>query len=249
VILLDDAGPAVRLLLADGTDRDDILTGLTPARRLALTNARLTAVAQAHLDDLQCAQRRAVAHGDAERIRIERDLHDGAQQRLVSVLLHLSLAQAQVEAPVGRAALVRAQAEVQQALARLRQLSRGPFPTVLTDEGLHAALEDLTLDAAVPTRLTVHGDLTGDGDVARAAFAAVRSALPDAGSAAPGSAAEVAVSRMDGQLRIRVEVSPPPVGSDLPPDVTDRVGAVGGSCSVTVGTASLTTTVVIPCAS
>jgi signal transduction histidine kinase len=248
VVLPDSAGPAVRLLLADGTDPAEVLAGLTPARRLALTNARLTAVARARLADLQAAQRRAVSHGDSERIRIERDLHDGAQQRLVSAMLHLGSAEAHA-APVRRIELARARDEVQQALARLRHLTQGPFPAVLTDEGLLAALEDLALDSPVPVRLTVHGDVDADGDAARAAYAVVAATLPGAGTGAPGASAEVTATQADGLLRIRVAVSPPPDAPDLPPEVADRVGAARGSHSVTVGTASTTTTVVIPCGS
>src|SRR3712207_6849347 len=93
LVLSAPAGPAVRLLLPPGVAPGEVVAGLTPARRLMLVNARLTAEARARLRELQASQRRAVATRDAERTRIERDVHDGAQQRLVSAMFHLSLAQ------------------------------------------------------------------------------------------------------------------------------------------------------------
>ena len=92
VVLSDASGPVLRLLLARRADQGEVLAGLTPATRLALRNAQLAAVASARLAEVQASQRRVVATSDAERRRIERDLHDGAQQRLVSVAFHLRVA-------------------------------------------------------------------------------------------------------------------------------------------------------------
>ena len=92
VVLSDASGPVLRLLLARRADQGEVLAGLTPATRLALRNAQLAAVASARLGEVQASQRRIVATSDAERRRIERDLHDGAQQRLVSVAFHLRVA-------------------------------------------------------------------------------------------------------------------------------------------------------------
>ncbi len=79
-------------MLARPADKGEVLAGLTPATRWALRNAQLAAVARARLAEVQASQRRIVAASDAERRRIERDLHDGAQQRLVSVAFHLRVA-------------------------------------------------------------------------------------------------------------------------------------------------------------
>src|SRR4029077_18962973 len=92
VVLSGESGPILRLLLAGRADQQEALAGLTPAAWLALRNAQLAAVVKARLADVQASQRRVVAMSDAERRRIERDLHDGAQQRLVSVAFHLRVA-------------------------------------------------------------------------------------------------------------------------------------------------------------
>jgi len=84
VELVDGAGPLARLLVRPGGDHRDVIASLTPATQLALCNAQLAAVAKARLLDVQESRRRIVEAGDGERRRIERDLHDGAQQRLVS---------------------------------------------------------------------------------------------------------------------------------------------------------------------
>ena len=103
VVLSDESGPVLRLLVARGTDQGDLLAALTPATRLALQNAQLSAVAKARLADVQASQRRVVATSDSERRRIERDLHDGAQQRLVSVAFHLKVALSGADPSTSRA--------------------------------------------------------------------------------------------------------------------------------------------------
>jgi signal transduction histidine kinase len=111
---------------------------LSSAARLALEHERLQAAARKQLADLQASRARLVATGDAERRRIERDLHDGAQQRLVSVAISLGLA-----ARAGDEELAWAQGELTAAVAELRELAHGIYPAVLGEEGLAAALETL----------------------------------------------------------------------------------------------------------
>jgi len=132
VVLSDSSGPVLRMLLAPGAEAGDVLARLTPARRLALANARLTAAARAHLADLQASQHRAVYRADVERRRIERDLHDGAQQRLVSASFYLSAARARV-GPHDVAALDARSAELRDTLTHLRSITHGMFPDVLAD--------------------------------------------------------------------------------------------------------------------
>ena len=153
--LRDAAGPVVRLPIAGPAAGVDVMSALTPATLLALRNTQLAAVAKARVADVQVSQRRVVAASDSERRRIERDLHDGAQQRLVSASFHLSLARNRL--PRDEPALVRAESAVTDALANLRTIAHGIFPTVLADEGLEAALEDLVAVAHVPTTFTVRG--------------------------------------------------------------------------------------------
>jgi signal transduction histidine kinase len=121
-------------LLDDPALRDE----LSSAARLALEHERLQAAARNQLADLRASRSRLVAAGDAERRRLERDLHDGAQQRLVSVAISLGLA-----ARAGDAELAWAQRELTTAVAELRELAHGIYPAVLSEEGLAAALETL----------------------------------------------------------------------------------------------------------
>ncbi|HEX5618089.1 MAG TPA: sensor histidine kinase [Solirubrobacteraceae bacterium] len=102
--------------------------------------------------DLRTSRERILEAADAERRRIERDLHDGAQQRMVAVAVTLGLAQAQMESnPQGAAQLIQqAREEAQLAVKELRELARGIHPAVLSDHGLEAALEALATRAPVP---------------------------------------------------------------------------------------------------
>jgi signal transduction histidine kinase len=157
IVLSDESGPMLRLLLAGRADRGQALAGLTPASWLALRNAQLAAVVKAQLADVQASQRRVVAMSDAERRRIERDLHDGAQQRLISVVFHLRVTLRRVD-PATAAPLTGTEARIHDALAHLRQLAHGIFPSVLADEGLEAALEELLAASDIPAALAVQAD-------------------------------------------------------------------------------------------
>jgi signal transduction histidine kinase len=142
---------------------DEGTTGeVVQAARLALDNERLHAEREAQLRELRESRRRIVATADRERRSLERDLHDGAQQKVLALALTLRLAR--LRSSTGDASSVRlseAEDEVATALAELRTVARGLFPTELADEGLEAALESftestpnpITIDALVPDRL------------------------------------------------------------------------------------------------
>jgi len=106
-------------------DDPGLVEQIAAAARLALDNERLQAQVRAQLEDLRASRARIVERGDAERRRLERDLHDGAQQRLVSLALSLRLARLGGDADPDVAALEQAEAEVRQALEELRGLARG----------------------------------------------------------------------------------------------------------------------------
>src|SRR5215218_8468765 len=110
---------------------------------------------RARVDDLRDARQRIIAAADAERRRIERDLHDGAQQHLVAVALTLSLAESQLKSDPASAArlIAKAREEAQLAIKELRDLARGIHPAVLSDRGLGPALEALATRAPVPGRI------------------------------------------------------------------------------------------------
>jgi signal transduction histidine kinase len=173
------------------------------------------------LEDLRQSRARIVAAADAERRRLERDLHDGAQQKLVALALSLQLTQLKSADPATASRLGEARAEIARALAELRSVAHGLYPVELADEGLTAALEALRESA--PVQLTVASTVDGrlPEPVESAAYFAVLRCLVGVSS--------VSIRRIDGTLRVDVETC------DRPRDlaaVEDRVGALGGSVAV-----------------
>ena len=250
VVLSDKSGPMLRLLLARRADQEQALAGLNPAAWLALRNAQLAAVVKARLADVRASQRRVVAMSDAERRRIERDLHDGAQQRLVSVAFHLRVALRDVS-PATAAQLTGTEARIHDALAHLRQLAHGMFPSVLADEGLEAALEELLVASDIPATLDVQiGDV--GAAAAMAAYATVATALGSVGHPSAATRARISAIQDRETLTVRVEVQAGrrAAGSAVFSEVADRVGALGGRFTLS-GTPENGTvvTAVIPCAS
>jgi signal transduction histidine kinase len=133
-------------------DDPDLTNEVAAAARLAFENERLQAELRAQLEHLRTSRARVVAQGDAERRRLERDLHDGAQQRLVGLSLQLGLARSRLGSQgdsVLLAQIDEAEAELKTALDELRELAHGLFPALLAKEGLAAALEALTEEAPV----------------------------------------------------------------------------------------------------
>jgi signal transduction histidine kinase len=250
VVLSDESGPMLRLLLAGRADQQEALAGLTPAAWLALRNAQLAAVVKARLADVQASQRRVVAMSDAERRRIERDLHDGAQQRLVSVAFHLRVALRGVD-PATAAPLMSTAARVHDALAHLRQLAHGIFPSVLANEGLEAALDELLAASDVPATLDIQVGNVG-ADAAMAAYAAVAAALANVGHPSAATQAWISAVQDSDTLTVRVEVhagSRTTVAAAFS-EVADRVGALGGRFTLSSTPEDETVvTAVIPCAS
>jgi signal transduction histidine kinase len=248
-IVISDAGrPALRLEVPGGEDAGEILATLTPATMLALQNARLAAVSRARLADVRASQRRIVDASDTERQRIERDLHDGAQQRLVGASFQLSLARARL-ATDGET-LSRAEASVHEALERLRILGHGIFPATIATEGLGAALEDLARAADLPTKLEIR-ELGPEleRDVALAAYAVVSTALAQAGRLPGSVSTEVGAALRDGTLALRVQlIGGTGLEQDDLVDVADRVGALGGHLDVEPIDGGVAITAVMPCA-
>jgi signal transduction histidine kinase len=216
-------------------DQRALVEAAGAAARLALENARLNA---------QLA--RVVASGDAERRRLERDLHDGAQQRLLSVGLALQLSRADPDR------LADAEAELRAALRELRDLARGLHPAILTDAGLPAAIAGVADRAPLPVRATVARERF-PAAVERAAYFVVCEALANVAKHAQARSATVAVERSDGRLVVQVSDDgrggADPAGGGLQ-GLRDRVGALDGRFSVAAGPGGGTTIrAEIPCAS
>ena len=199
--------------------------------------ARLDAELRARLEELRASRARLVQAGDAERRRLERDLHDGAQSRLVALALMLGQVQRRVGGDAEAAALLdRARGELNTSLGELRELARGIHPPALTERGLGPALRGLAARAPVPVALDAGGDERLPQPVEIAAYYIVAEALTNVAKYARATEASVAVRRTDG--RVTVEISDDGVGgadagagSGLR-GLGDRVAALDGSLAV-----------------
>jgi signal transduction histidine kinase len=185
------------------------------------------------VDDLRDARQRILAAADEERRRIERDLHDGAQQRLVAVTLTLRLAESRLVSDPASAAQLLAQAreEAQLAIDELRELARGIHPALLSDRGLRAALEALATRAPVPVQISgVPPDRLRER-VEACAYFVTAEALTNVAKYANATEAFVELSLEDGCLRLQVRDDgvggADPSGGGLR-GLRDRVEAVDG---------------------
>jgi signal transduction histidine kinase len=161
---------------------------------------------RSRVDDLRDARQRILTAADEERRRIERDLHDGAQQRLVAVTLTLRLAQSRIETDPGGAAELVAQAreEAQLAIQELRELARGIHPALLNDRGLGAALEALATRAPVPVQINGVPSERLCQRVEACAYFVTAEALTNVAKYANASEAFVDLSIEDHCLRLQV---------------------------------------------
>ena len=185
-------------------------------------------------EELEASRQRIVAAGDAARRKLERNLHDGAQQRLVSLSLSLRLAQNQVaKSPVRAEELLEAsREELMQALEELRELARGIHPAVLTDRGLEAALEALAGRAALPVEIDCIPDVELPPPVEAAAYYVVSEALANITKYAGASAVKVSIGQVDGYALVEVVDdgvggADPTRGSGLS-GLSDRVASLNG---------------------
>jgi signal transduction histidine kinase len=232
-------GRQVAALVYDTSLDDDpeLVEAAQAAAATALENWELHAEVQAHLAELRESRERIIAAGDAERRRIERNLHDGAQQRLVLLAMQMSTIQRQIRAdPASAEQLVTSAGnELARSLAELRELARGLHPAAL-DHGLDVALEALTVSSAVPTTVEMEPGPRMPEPVALAAYFVTSEALTNVAKYARATCATVRVTRPQGQ--VVVEVTDDGVGGADPTRGTglrglrDRVEALGGSLRV-----------------
>jgi signal transduction histidine kinase len=210
----------------------------TEARLAGFTELAATAIANAEAQAALTASRaRVVAAADAARRRIERDLHDGAQQRLVSLGLQLRMAQA---APPGSGQLVQwlggVAAEVAEVREELREIARGLHPAILAEGGLRPAVKALARRSAVPVELDVKVEGRLSEPVELAAYYVVAEALTNTAKHAHASVAEVQVAISRGVLHVRVRDDGRGgaefgLGSGLV-GIKDRAEALGGRISL-----------------
>jgi signal transduction histidine kinase len=203
------------------------------ATRLAVDNERLQAEVLAQLDDLRASRARIVETGDAERRRLERDLHDGAQQRLLALSYDLRLARAAVEADGDRGLatlLASAGDEAKAALGELRELAHGIYPAILAEAGLASALATLAEEAPLPVELREVPSERYSTPVETAAHVTVSEAIGDAAGRG-ATFVSVVVAREDERLVVQIS-DDAAAGTSTLLHIADRVGALGGSLEV-----------------
>ena len=237
---IEHAGHRVAAIVHDASlcAQPDLVRRAGAALALALENERLEAALKARVAELRDSRARMVRAADAERRRLERNLHDGAQQRLVGLSVRLRLATSQVgsDSEQARRMLEECVEETQTTIADLRELARGIHPAVLSDRGLRPAL------AALATRSPVHVELeVPEGErlepgVEAGAYFVVAEALTNVVKYAEASHAHVTVRRDDGRLWVEVRDdgvggADPCAGSGLR-GLWDRVGALDGRIEV-----------------
>ena len=246
----DGTGQAVTMLERDGVQEAAIIhdailledpgliASVASAMRLAVENDRLTGEVEAQLQEVRASRTRIVEAGDRERRRIERDLHDGAQQRLISLSLELRVARSKLgEAadPEVRRSLDRAADEAQAALVELRDLALGIHPLILTEGGLGEAIESLADRTSVDVSVDIGSERYSPA-VEGAAYFVISEALANVTKYAKATTATVRVRGLSDHMTIEVSDdgiggADPRTGSGLR-GLADRLAALDGTITV-----------------
>jgi signal transduction histidine kinase len=220
---------------------EKLLSDLAHQAGLVLKNVGLTADLQARLEELRASRQRLVAAQDDERRRLERNLHDGAQQNLVAIKVKLGLAEmmSAKDPEKARELISSLKTDTDEALETLRDLARGIYPPLLADKGLVAALESQARKATVP--VTVEGDGVGryPQEIEAAIYFCVLEALQNVQKYAAATGAAVRLSDVGGQLHFQVhddgagfDQGSVVKGAGLT-NMDDRLDALGGDLSIT----------------
>ncbi len=237
--LIDREGAHLAVLVHDPalSDEPELLDAVTAAAGIAIENGWLHVELAARLEELRGSRSRVIEAGQKERQRLERDLHDGAQQRLIALSLEMSLLEERLgDDPEARARLAAARREIAASLAELREVSHGLHPTVVSAHGLAVALEQLAARAAVPVRLTVNVASRLPEALEVAAYYLVSEGLANVGKYARATSASVEVTRRRDDVLVEV-VDDGIGGADESQGsglrgLADRVEALGGRLRV-----------------
>src|SRR3954452_4560917 len=250
-------GRELAMLVYDASLEDDpeLVAAVAAAAAVALDDARLHAESEDRLAELRASRERIVAAGDAERRRLERNLHDGAQQRLVVVALQLRMIERRIDTdPAAAKRLVTsAGEELSKSLEDLRELARGLHPSVL-NHGLKAALDSLASRSTVPTTVSFNATARLPEPVELAAYFVACEALANVAKYAHATKASVRVSRRDGVAVIEIADdgvggADETAGTGLQ-GLADRVAALDGTLRIlSPGGAGTVVTADLPCAS
>lgn len=211
---------------------EKLLHDLAAQAGLVLRNVGLTQQLLLRLEQLRASRQRLVRAQDEERRRLERDLHDGAQQHLVALKLQLALARS---APTPEV-LAELEARADEALKTMRELARGIYPPLLQDRGLSAALEAQARRASIPVEVSSAGLDRYPQEVEAAIYFCVLESLQNVQKHSSASRAQVELAERDGLLTFEVRddgvgFSAPPDGSGLT-NLRDRLEALGGDLRV-----------------
>jgi signal transduction histidine kinase len=238
--IVEREGETIAALIHDPalSENSELVQSVCAAAALTLENARLQAELRARLAELQASRARLVEATENERRRIERDLHDGTQQRLVSIAMSLGLAESKLAAdrPAVEPVLHEAREALAVALDELRELTQGIRPAILVERGLAAALDDLSRRAGLPVRLSVGVGGRFPQQVESAAYFVASEALTNAAKHSHASEVRLAVYERDSTLVL--EVMDDGIGGAVPAGgsglrgLADRVEALGGRLTV-----------------
>jgi signal transduction histidine kinase len=235
---IDRDGARVAALVHDPSLRDDpqLLAAVGAAAGIAIENTRLQVELRARLEELRGSRARVIEAGQRERQRLERNLHDGAQQRLIALSLELGMLQQRADDPETGARIAQARREIATSLDELREISRGLHPAVVSGHGLAVALEQLAARAPVPVRLDVALDGRLPEPLEVVAYYVVAESLANVGKYARATEATVAVRRAGAEVVIEVVDdgvggADPERGSGLR-GLADRVEALDGRLRV-----------------
>jgi signal transduction histidine kinase len=235
--LIERKGQPIAALVHDPALRDEpeLLNAVAAAAEIALETGRLQAELRANVEELRGSRIRVIEAAQKERQRLERDLHDGAQQRLVALSLNLGVLQTQLDDDA-RTLLAEARQEIAVSLEELRDVARGLHPAVLSAHGLGVALESLAARAPVPVRLTVDVEGRLAEAVEVAAYYVVCESLANIGKHAQATTATVDVRHSDGCVVVEV-IDDGVGGADTERGsglrgLADRVEALGGRLRV-----------------
>ena len=220
--------------------KERLMSDLAAQAGLVLRNVGLTEELRARIEDLKAAQKRLVSAQDAERRRLERNIHDGAQQQLVGLSVKLRLAGGLLDRDTEkvREMLTQLQSDTNDALEDLRDLARGIYPPLLADQGFAAALTGQARKSSLPVEVLATGIGRYPQEVEAAAYFSCLEALQNVAKYAQASRAVVTLSDGDGQLKFEVtddgagfDPSSVGYGTGLQ-GIADRLGALAGTLSV-----------------
>jgi signal transduction histidine kinase len=219
---------------------EKLLDDLASQAGLVLKNVGLTSELLARLEDLRASRQRLVAAQDEERRRLERNLHDGAQQNLVAIKVKLGLAEAFAEKDPARARELVSELkdDADEALETLRDLARGIYPPLLADKGLAAALESQTRKATLPVTVDANGVSRYPQDLEAAVYFCTLEALQNVQKYAGATRATVRLADTGAELRF--EISDDGIGFDPGTvrrgagltNMADRLDALGGGVEI-----------------